>query len=276
LLAPRHLIFTALDGALLDSRDRLSPEAEEALFEVERRHVPLVLISSRTRAEIEPLRRKIGHNHPFITEGGGGIFFPDGYLNVQIPDSQRIGRYLGITLGRPYQEVCEALDDIAEECKVGVAGFHHMSTREIAENLGLRSRDAELVRSREFDEPFYFTSNDENAITQFVDTSKERGFDARSGEPFWHYSSGCDIARAVRIVTKLYRDATRNKFRAVGIASEADNVSWLRAVDLPVTLRMESAHRPPLEAEGEDGADDATERAPSTSSWASAVLSIIS
>ena len=63
-----------------------------------------------------------------------------------------------------------------------------MSTREVAENLGLRPRDAELVRSREFDEPFYFTSNDEKAITQFVETSKERGFDARPGEPFWHYS----------------------------------------------------------------------------------------
>ena len=40
-----------------------------------------------------------------------------------------------------------ALDDIAEECGVGVAGFHHMSLREIADNTGLRPRDAELARS---------------------------------------------------------------------------------------------------------------------------------
>ena len=57
-------------------------------------------------------------------------------------------------------------------------------------------------------------------------------------------------------MTKLYRDATRNKFRAVGIAPEGANVSWLRAVDLPVTLRTEGAHRPSQDAEGEDGADD--------------------
>jgi hypothetical protein len=143
LLAPRHLIFTALEGALIDARTDSFAGAEEALSELDRRKIPYIPLTSRTRAEIEPLRRRLGHNHPFVTENGGGIFFPDGYFNLRIPGAVRVGRYLGIAQGKPYAEVCEALDDIAEECAVGVAGFHH-DERGLPIVTGLRLRDVEL------------------------------------------------------------------------------------------------------------------------------------
>src|ERR1019366_9841570 len=98
---------------------------------------------------------------------------------------------------------CEALDDIAEECSVGVAGFHHMSLREIADNTGLRPKNAELARAREFDEPFYFTSADEEAIARFVKTARAKGFEVRRGTTFWHFSSKCDAARRARPLPPL-------------------------------------------------------------------------
>ena len=236
MLAPRHLIFTALEGALIDPRTESFADAEEALYELDRRKIAYVLMTSRTREEIEPIRRKLGHTHPFVTERGGGIFFPDGYFSLKIPGVVRTARYLSIAQGRPYAEVCEALDDIAEECAVGVAGFHHMSTREIAENTGLRPRIAELARAREFDEPFYFTSADEKAIARFVETARERGFDARQGETFWHLSSRCDPARAVRTLAQLFRDAAHIKLSLVGIGAGEDDLAWLRATNHAILL----------------------------------------
>ena len=102
-------------------------------------------------------------------------------MNVRIPGAVRTTRYLASTQGRPYEEVCAALDEIAEECGVGVAGFHHMNLREIADNTGLRLANAELVRAREYDEPFYFTSASDKAIARFVETARARGFDTRRG-----------------------------------------------------------------------------------------------
>src|ERR1019366_9154312 len=147
-----------------------------------------------------------------------------GYFSLKIPDSRRTGRYLSVARGRPYKEVCEALDDIAEECGVGVAGFHHMSSKEIAGNTGLKPRDADLARSREFDEPFYFTSADEPAIARFVEAAQQQGYAVRHNAMFWHISSGCDPARAVRTLTQLFRDATRIKLRSVGIGADAEDV----------------------------------------------------
>ena len=236
MLAPRHLIYSALDGALVDPRTGSSADAEEALSELELRKIPLVLLTPKTRAEIDPVRRHLGHNHPFVTENGGGIFLPDGYFNIKIPGVVRNGRYLCLNQGTSYGEACAALDDISEECGVGVAGFHHMSTREIADNTGLRSRDVELARSREYDELFFFTSADEPAIARFIEAAKIKGYAARRGEPFWHFSSGCDPAQAVRKLTKLFRDATHIKLRAVGIGANEEDFLWLRATDQAILL----------------------------------------
>jgi mannosyl-3-phosphoglycerate phosphatase len=275
LLAPRHIIYTGLEGALLDARTGSFAEAEEALSELARRHIPLVLVTSRTRDEIEPLRRELEHSHPFIAESGGAIYFPDGYFNIKIPNVKRSGRYLCMAFGRPYAEVCEVLDEVAEESGVGVAGFHHMSAREIAENTGVKPRDAELARSREFDEPFFFTSADEKAIARFVAAAKERGFDARRGQTFWHFASGSDSARAVRSLTKLFRDATRIKFRAVGIAPASEDLPWIRAVDHTVLLGTPETHSEDSGAvQSED--DLAPENVSGPAGWNTSVLNIIS
>jgi mannosyl-3-phosphoglycerate phosphatase len=278
LLAPRHLIFTALEGALIDPHTDSFAGAEEALSELERRKIAYVLLTSRTREEIEPIRRKLGHNHPFVTENGGGIYFPDGYFSLRIPGAVRTARYLSIAQGRPYAEVCEALDEIAEECAVGVAGFHHMSLREIAENTGLRPRVAELARAREFDEPFYFTSANEKAIARFVETARARGFDTRRGPTFWHISAKCDAARAVRTLAQLFREATHIKLRLVGIGGGEQDLPWLLAVDHAVLLpESREAAEPSNHVEEAPGQKRAVKMgdAPGAIGWNQAILNII-
>ena len=278
MLPPRHLLFTALEGALVDRRTDSFSGAEEALSELERLHIPWVLLTSRTRVEIEPVRRKLVHIHPFITENGGGIFFPDGYFHLRIPGALRRGRYFCIAQGRPYEEVCAALDELAEECGVGVAGFHHLSPREIAENAGLPLRSAELARHREFDEPFFFTSADDRAIARFVETARKRGFDARRAPTFWHLSAGCDAARAVRTVAALFRQAGRARMRAVGIGGGDDDLPWLRAVGsavlLPNSRSLESSSHGGPENQGH-ARKIAVGSSPGATGWNDTVLNII-
>lgn len=273
LLAPRDLIFTTLEGALADARGELLRGAEDALAEAARRRVPIILVSSLTRAQIEPLRGKLELGHPFVPENGGGVFFPDGYFNVRIEGAERAGRHLAVRLGRPYAQVAEALEDLAGETGVGVTGFRRMSAKEIAENTGLRPHDAEAARDREFSEMFFFTQADEAGIARFVAAAHDKNFEVRSGTPFWQFSSGCDAARAVRLVTKIYRQATRTKLRAVGIGAEPAHLPWLRAMDKVFLLP-----RP-------DGASDAALTAglghfargdaPGAEGWNSAVLEIL-
>ena len=47
--------------------------------------IPLVFVTSKTRAEVVRLQEEMGIREPFIVENGGGIFFPRGYRNFCIP-----------------------------------------------------------------------------------------------------------------------------------------------------------------------------------------------
>jgi len=187
-----------------------------------------------------------------------------------------VARYLSIAQGRPYAEVCEALDDIAEETAVGVAGFHHMSVREIAENTGIKPRNAELARAREFDEPFYFTSADDKAIARFVEAARTRGYDVRRGATFWHFSAKCEPARAVRTIAGLFRESTRTKLRLVGIGGSEEDRAWLSAVNQAVLLPGPGEVSDPSDRSRTTTGTAATMgEAPGPAGWNAAILNII-
>jgi len=227
----RHLIFTDLDGTLLDHQTYSWAAAEEALAEIARQRVPLIFVTSKTRAELEVLREKLGHAHPFITENGGGIFIPLGYFNLRIEGAQRVGRYDCLALARPYAQVVAALEEIAEETGVSVVGFHHMTAKEIAQNTGLPVRDAERARQRDFDEPFFFAGATEQAAQEFIRVAQRRGMEVTRGGRFWHLAAGSNKGRGVRHLAELYRRALHSRLRTVGLGDSPNDLPMLAAVD---------------------------------------------
>ncbi|MFH0811726.1 MAG: HAD hydrolase family protein [Pseudomonadota bacterium] len=70
------IIFTDLDDTLLDTYTHSFERALPALEFLKQKAIPLILCSSKTKREIEFYRKKLGNNHPFISENGGGINYP--------------------------------------------------------------------------------------------------------------------------------------------------------------------------------------------------------
>jgi len=73
------LVFTDLDGTLLDSDTYSYKSALPALKLIKNKKIPLIFCSSKTKSEIEMYRKRIGNDDPFISENGGGIFIPKDY-----------------------------------------------------------------------------------------------------------------------------------------------------------------------------------------------------
>ncbi len=236
MLAARHLIFSDLDGTLLDQRTYSWAGAEPALAEIERRRIPLILVTSKTRAEVEPLRRKLGHAHPFITENGGGVFIPDGYFNAKIAGAERHTRYLCLPLARPYSEALAALEEISTAVGVSVVGFHDMSPREIAQNTGLSPRDAGFAKQRDFDEPFFLAGANDDALRAFQEEAGKRKVALTFGGRFWHLAIGSDKGRAVGELVNLYQIGLRTRLTTVGLGNSLSDLPFLQAVKLPVLI----------------------------------------
>jgi len=236
MLPPTRVIFTAVEGALLDPKSQSWSAATEALGEIERHHVPLVLVTSGTRAELEAFRVKIGHGHPFITESGGGLFLPDSYFTQKLRGAVRVGRYFCVAFGRPYAEAVAAAEELAEESGANIVGYSQMSAREIARNTGESARQAELAKRREFSERFFFAGNADSAEAKFEHAARERGWEAIRGEPFWELRRGNDEARALRHFMRLVRESQHARLRAVAIGSSARDLPLLAAADQAVVL----------------------------------------
>ena len=67
------VVFSDLDGTLLDHYTYSFEDARPALGRLRAAGVPLVLCTSKTRAEIAPLRDALRNTHPFISENGGAV-----------------------------------------------------------------------------------------------------------------------------------------------------------------------------------------------------------
>jgi len=236
MLAPRVIIFTT--ASLLGSPTRTEYQASEALAEIERRKIPLVLLTRGTRAQLEILRRKIGHAHPFVTEGGGGLFLPDGYFALRLEGARRAARYLCVPFGRTSQEAGAAVEDIAERAGAEVVRYADMNAREISSNAGISQREAEASREREFSERFFFAGNADLAAPSFEKIATEQNWRIRHCEPFWELYSGNDEGKAVRYVTRLYREALRSRLRSVGIGASFEDLSLLTASDQAIILPL--------------------------------------
>ncbi len=238
MLTPRQIIFIAVEDPL----ERASPASWnavlEALQELSRRGIPLVISSRGTRAQLEPLRRKLQHGHPFLTESGGGLFIPDGYFNLHLEGATRVGRHFCVPFARPYAEAAAAVQEIAAEAGAGVVGFSQMSAREIARNSGLSPSDAELIRQREFSEIFFFAGETVKAPRRFSEIAVGKGWKAIPGEPFWELRS--PILRngepAPRHLMGIYRKSLHVKLRSVGIGSHAQDLHLLSTTDTAVVL----------------------------------------
>jgi mannosyl-3-phosphoglycerate phosphatase len=240
MLAPRVIVFTPAN--LLGSPTRTGYPASEALAEIERRKIPLVLLTRGTRAQLEILRRKIGHGHPFITEGGGGLFLPDGYFSLRLEGAKRAARYLSVPFGRTAEEAGAAVEEIAEQAGAEVVRYADMNAREISRNSGMSEREAEASREREFSDCFFFAGNADLAAPSFEKIATEQEWQIRHGKPFSELHSGNDEGKAVRYVMRLYREALRSRVRSVSIGASFEDLSLLTASDQVFILPSTGGH----------------------------------
>ena len=94
----KSIIFTDLDGTLLDQYNYSYKKAIKALNLIRKKDIPLVFCTSKTRAEIEFYRKKLSNKHPFISENGGAIFIPNNYFNFKV-DYDKKDKEIGIKRG---------------------------------------------------------------------------------------------------------------------------------------------------------------------------------
>jgi mannosyl-3-phosphoglycerate phosphatase len=243
----RRIVFTDLDGTLLRHEDYDWSAARGAVAELAQRAIPLVIASSKTRAEIEAWRSRLGNHDPFISENGGALYVPPGWTPRPLPGATETGRYLCVRFGTAYPRLRRALRRIARGAGVPLRGFGDMDAGEIERLTGLTGEDLLLAKEREYDEPFITgRALDSGEEARLHEIAGALGLRVTRGGRFRHLIGQNSKGAAARLLISAY-ETDDARVRSLGLGDGPNDLELLRAVDVPVVVaRADGTHAPEL------------------------------
>lgn len=249
------IVFTDLDGTLLNHHDYSWTAASPALEKLRALSIPVIIASSKTAAEIAPLRQNIGFaDCPAIVENGAGL----------LPEKTAASDTTG-----DYPRLRAALDMLPGSLRALFRGFGDMTDAEVQKITGLPAQGATLARQRTFSEPGVFDGDATQEAT-FVEALQEVGIHARRGGRFLTLSFGGTKADRMGEIAARYGSPA-----IVALGDAPNDVEMLQTAHHGfVITNPDSTPLPRLDGES-DGRICRSEK-PGPEGWNACILKLLS
>ncbi|MBU0496681.1 MAG: HAD-IIB family hydrolase [Candidatus Thermoplasmatota archaeon] len=228
----KNIIFTDLDGTLLEHHTYSFDAAQPALHQIKKYNIPLIFCTSKTKAEILYWQQKIGNTHPFISENGGGIYIPHQYFDFNYTCDATYNGYNLIKFGISYQQLIQAAVALKKQFKI--TSFAEMSTTEISEDTGLPLEQAALAKQRDFELPLKFLEADQT--NDILSAIKKMDLFVMSGGRYHHIMGHHNKGTAVRRLLQLYSKKYPS-FKSIALGDSQNDLSMLDEVDIPIVVQ---------------------------------------
>ncbi len=235
--------------------------------------MPLVLVSAKTRAEMQALAPALGAA-AVVVENGGAVFasFPD--APAPAPPWRFVNGGWRLVLGPTRRALLAALPAVAREAGVAVRPFASLSVDDVVALTGLLRDDAVRAMCREHDEPFLVegaAERDEGLDSRLDAAARARGLRVTHGGRLHHLTGPVDKADALRALVATWPGGVDGPLVALGDA--ANDLPMLLAADRPIVMPGPSGAIDPALAARVCGSERAP--APGPAGWSAAVLAVL-
>jgi len=231
----KPVIFTDLDGTLLDSETYSYDRAWPAIQRLRNQEVPIVFCSAKTRAEQEVYRQQLRLSDPFIVENGGAIFIGQGYFGFDFDYHKTKDGYQVIELGIPYRQIREILARVKDDTGVDFGGFGDMTAQEVASLTGLDVEAAQRAKAREYDETLNLEGTPDE-VSRALDEIQKRGLSYTSGGRYYDVTGPNDKGKATRILIDLFHRKL-GQIQTIAMGDSPNDLPMLLEVDVPVLVQ---------------------------------------
>jgi mannosyl-3-phosphoglycerate phosphatase len=255
------LVFTDLDATLLDHDTYRADEALPVLADLEARGIPVIPVTSKTRAEVEELRGGLGLRGPYVTENGAGVFLPAG--------ASLEGGAPGVTLGAlmGHAQVRQVFRTLAPA--YGLTGMSDMVLEDVVARTGLSLEAAALACRREYSEPFVIT--DPSRLGALEEEARGLGLRILRGGRFLHL---LDARASKGHALVLLRDAHQRRWgqrpQTVALGDSPNDLDMLLAADHGIVVPGPRGVAPGMDVAGLTVAPH-----PGPRGWAAAVRQVL-
>lgn len=216
------MVVSDLDGTLLDHHDYSFAEVLPVLDRMEAAGIPLVVNTSKTRAEWLAMRGDFGNADPFIVENGSALY-----------DGEKVEVF-----GKKREEILEILKPLRG--KFRFTGYADVGVAEVMAWTGLGRQDAERSADRQFSEPLVWQDSPE-AEEEFCEVMAERGLMTLRGGRFLHVLGQTDKGKPLAHLRE-------KNVALIALGDRPNDLAMLAAADIGVVIAAPDDYV--LEAEG--------------------------
>jgi D-glycerate 3-kinase len=246
------LIFSDMDGSLLNHHDYNFDAAKPLLRSLSQQQIPVIPCTSKTSAELFCLREELESETPFIVENGAAAYIPLGALLEQPQDTVERDGYWVKAFTQPRFHWLSLLLQVAEKYQGCYKSFNEMTLAEIMNATHLDERSAGLASKREYGEPVMWLADDEKKRT-FVAELTSLGATVLQGGRFLHVSGETNKGQALCWLTEQYQSLslTGERFKTIAIGDSQNDVAMLEVADIALLIPSPAHDLPALERDND-------------------------
>jgi mannosyl-3-phosphoglycerate phosphatase len=231
------LVFSDLDGSLLDHHTYSYLDAQPQLHMLEHREIPVIPATSKTRVEVEFLRAQLSNTGPFIVENGAAVFIPEGYFDRQPVDTVARDGYWVRELSASRDKWLNLLAELLEQFPQEYDYFFRAGTAGVMQMTNLPQERAVEANQREYSEPVKWLGGEEREA-EFIACLQSRGACVQRGGRFLAVSGDCDKGRALAWLRQVYRESKPGSlWHDLAIGDSDNDRAMLEAAETALVVR---------------------------------------
>ena len=219
----KTLIFTDLDGSLLDRDTFKFDEIKDYLKKLLSKGIFIIPNTSKTEKEILEFNNELGSNLPYISENGAAINGLD-LLNSNLPKELILSRDKNNLINIFKKTVPENLQN---KCK----WLSEMDKKKQSLIFGLEDEKLKMALDRKYTIPFIFEGNkkEKNRLFKIV---KNKGLGLQEGGRVINLTDKVNKAKALQVFVRFFKKNNK-EVKTIAVGDNYNDLDMLKTSDFP-------------------------------------------